>query len=619
MQDGHVVGLKGYCAMSRRRPLLLALLTSASLAVPSYGVQHALAQQVGTAAAVNPAAQARGPGGSRTIIIGNSIAHRERIQTTSAGSVQLVFLDKTSMTVGPNSDLSIDEYVYDPTTNSGKLAATLTKGVMRFVGGQISHAGNAHIATPTAVVGIRGGVGIFHPNSVFIGFGQGRVTSGSSTVTLDAGEFTQTPGGGAAPTPPGPPPAGFLQSVIAKLQSRAGQGGGARATAAQVNRARRAATGSARGNIATNVEDALRAIPFTIETLAWLNLTIQTVVATRFGEPQSPDGSPGGLGDFIPNPPLPVPGVNQPGGPQPSQTLSGFTGGLIHSIGSNGSIGQSFGAVGATLVQIDPSQNRTQANFAIASTSQESQNALQFGSIQFGSINPALASGNITITQFDGLIGTADALLPAVNANNAPVSSVNNQILTQHTGVFVEIKPGSQLSNALSSSTGRSFCQCEYTRWGLWNSQFIRPGPNNSTIDERAQMFWVAGRFPNAGDVPTQGTAAYDGHTIAAIRNGSQTYVAAGGFQNVINFGTRTGNVSVNNLDATNYAGRVVLGSDPRFFSGTLSGVNNQNRNMIITGSFFNGRTSPVGEMGGALQVGGPSYLGTGIFAGRMR
>ena len=112
----------------------------------------AWAQQVGTAAAVNPAAQARGSGGARTIVIGQSIAHKERIQTTSAGSVQLLFLDKTSMTIGPNSDLAIDEYVYDPASNTGKLAATLSKGVMRFVGGQISHAGNAQISTPNAVV-----------------------------------------------------------------------------------------------------------------------------------------------------------------------------------------------------------------------------------------------------------------------------------------------------------------------------------------------------------------------------------------------------------------------------------------------------------------------------------
>src|SRR5690349_1161637 len=187
------------------------------------GPTVASAQEVGTAAAVNPAAQARGAGGARTVVIGQSILHRERIQTTSAGSVQLLFLDKTSMTIGPNSDLAIDEYVYDPASNTGKLAATLSKGVMRFVGGQISHAGNAQVSTPNAVVGVRGGVAIFQLRSVFIGYGQGEVRSGGATVTLEAGEYTQTLGGGAPPTAPSPPPANFLQSVLATLQSQAGQ------------------------------------------------------------------------------------------------------------------------------------------------------------------------------------------------------------------------------------------------------------------------------------------------------------------------------------------------------------------------------------------------------------
>jgi hypothetical protein len=132
-------------------------------------------------------------------------------------------------------------------------------------------------------------------------------------------------------------------------------------------------------------------------------------------------------------------------------------------------------------------------------------------------------------------------------------------------------------------------------------------------------MFWVAGRLPNAGEVPVTGIATYSGHAIAAIRNGSQNYVSAGAFQNVVNFGSRTGSVTVTGLDSTNYAGRMTFSSDPRFFSGSLTGVNNQSRNMIMTGAFFTGRTSSVGEIGGALQVGGPSYLGSGIFAGRMR
>lgn len=208
------------------------------------------AQEVGTAAAVNPAAQARGAGGSRTVVIGQSILHRERIQTTSAGSVQLLFVDKTSMTIGPNSDLTIDEYVFDPVANTGKLSASLAKGVMRFVGGQVSHTGSAEIKTSNGVVGIRGGVGLIGTSMVYIGFGQGTVRSGSSSVVLDAGEYTEIRSG-TPPTLPGPPPPGLIGKLLANFQSQNGQGGGAPASDRQVEQARAGVTGSPSGPVVT--------------------------------------------------------------------------------------------------------------------------------------------------------------------------------------------------------------------------------------------------------------------------------------------------------------------------------------------------------------------------------
>jgi hypothetical protein len=216
----------------------------------------ASAQQVGTAAAVNPSAQARGQSGPRTIVIGQSITHRERIQTTSAGSVQLLFVDKTSMTIGPNSDLTIDEYVFDPNANTGRLAATLTKGAMRFVGGQISHSGSARISTENGLVGIRGGVGLIGTHYVYIGFGRGTVTNASSSVELEAGEYTQT-APGAPPTPPAPPPPGFLAQLLANLQSQHGQGGGAPQSTTNFNRARAVVTGSPTGAVVTDTSASL--------------------------------------------------------------------------------------------------------------------------------------------------------------------------------------------------------------------------------------------------------------------------------------------------------------------------------------------------------------------------
>lgn len=118
----------------------------------------ALAQQVGTAAAVNPQSRGTPPSGETQVLnIGARIVHKERIQTTASGSLQVLFADKTTLSVGPNSNLVIDRFVYDPAAGPGGMAVSLTKGALRFVGGQLSHQGAATVTTPTATIGIRGG------------------------------------------------------------------------------------------------------------------------------------------------------------------------------------------------------------------------------------------------------------------------------------------------------------------------------------------------------------------------------------------------------------------------------------------------------------------------------
>jgi hypothetical protein len=132
-----------------------AIAVAACMAIPA----AALSDTVGTAAAVKPASTGTPPGGSaRTLKVGTSIVSRERIQTTNTGSVQLMFNDKSSLTVGPASDLVIDDFVYNPNAaGNGRFAARLTKGALRFVGGEISHTAGATINTPVATLGVRGG------------------------------------------------------------------------------------------------------------------------------------------------------------------------------------------------------------------------------------------------------------------------------------------------------------------------------------------------------------------------------------------------------------------------------------------------------------------------------
>jgi hypothetical protein len=116
-------------------------------------------EQVGVNSAVNPAGTGTPPSGpTRQLMIGQDVVFKERVDTTSVGQTQIMFLDESSMSVGPNSDMVIDEFVYDPKANTGKLAMSATRGVFRYVGGKISKLeGGVTVDTPVASIGIRGG------------------------------------------------------------------------------------------------------------------------------------------------------------------------------------------------------------------------------------------------------------------------------------------------------------------------------------------------------------------------------------------------------------------------------------------------------------------------------
>ncbi len=138
--------------MKHQSRLLVVAMSATLMAAP------ALAQEVGTATAVNPLSESTPPGGTvAPLIVGAHIVHNEKIHTTPAGTVQLRFTDQSSMSIAPNTEIVINEYVYDPNSKNGHMLVTLTDGALRYVGGQLSHSGNTTITTTAATIGIRGG------------------------------------------------------------------------------------------------------------------------------------------------------------------------------------------------------------------------------------------------------------------------------------------------------------------------------------------------------------------------------------------------------------------------------------------------------------------------------
>ena len=117
-------------------------------------------ERVGVAAAVTPQATSKPQGGStKTLKIGKSVFYNERITTSGSGVVQVLLVDGSTFTVGPDSNLTIDKFVYNPRTGTGELAATFSKGALRFVGGKLSKTEpGVKVKTPAGELTVRGGI-----------------------------------------------------------------------------------------------------------------------------------------------------------------------------------------------------------------------------------------------------------------------------------------------------------------------------------------------------------------------------------------------------------------------------------------------------------------------------
>jgi len=148
----------------RKRSRIRSALGLASVAAlgAAAGANPALAQErAGVAGAVVPQASATRPGAAQqTLAVGAELVRNERIATDASGRAHLLFLDQTAVTLGPSTDLTIDEFVYNPAQDVGSASVTVGRGVMRFVGGRLSKQQDATIRTPVATIGVRGAIAI---------------------------------------------------------------------------------------------------------------------------------------------------------------------------------------------------------------------------------------------------------------------------------------------------------------------------------------------------------------------------------------------------------------------------------------------------------------------------
>jgi hypothetical protein len=89
---------------------------------------------------------------------GHTVYQGDLIRTGRDGRIGVTLNDDTRLSLGPDSELRLDRFSYEPADGQFGLAIKLIRGVAAYVSGRIAKLApdSIRIETPTAILGVRG-------------------------------------------------------------------------------------------------------------------------------------------------------------------------------------------------------------------------------------------------------------------------------------------------------------------------------------------------------------------------------------------------------------------------------------------------------------------------------
>jgi len=130
------------------------LLLFASLAIPSWGAEE-IAGSIKTAsggAVVVRGTQTLPASGGMHLFI------NDVLRTAADGHLGAILQDGTGIGLGPNTELKIDTFLFEPANGKLGLVLRLARGVIAYFSGKIAKLapGAVTVETPVGVIGLRG-------------------------------------------------------------------------------------------------------------------------------------------------------------------------------------------------------------------------------------------------------------------------------------------------------------------------------------------------------------------------------------------------------------------------------------------------------------------------------
>jgi len=90
--------------------------------------------------------------------VGSPIYQSSVLNTHAQSSIGITLKDATVISLGSETEFSIDEFVYVPAKNKLKLGSRITKGSLNYISGIIAklQPDAVTITTPSGIIGVRG-------------------------------------------------------------------------------------------------------------------------------------------------------------------------------------------------------------------------------------------------------------------------------------------------------------------------------------------------------------------------------------------------------------------------------------------------------------------------------
>lgn len=97
-------------------------------------------------------------GQERPVAVGTPLLVGDTVYTGKETALGLTLKDETLMSIGPNTELTLQAYLFEPARGELSLSSRMNRGTMQFVSGQIARLKPEAVAidTPAGTIGVRG-------------------------------------------------------------------------------------------------------------------------------------------------------------------------------------------------------------------------------------------------------------------------------------------------------------------------------------------------------------------------------------------------------------------------------------------------------------------------------